>query len=40
MKSNLKIISCHANIDNLWYSDSYYSKTDWQFEMFKIGKDN
>ena len=31
--------SCHVNINNLWYSDRYYN-TDWQFEMFKRGKDN
>ena len=39
MKSNVKIYSCHANINNVWCSDRY-SNTDWQFEMFKIGKDN
>ena len=41
MKSNLVIYynSCHVNINNLLYSDRYFS-TDWQFEMFKRGKAN
>ena len=29
--------SCKAN--NVWYSDMYFN-TDWQFEMFKRGKEN
>ena len=31
--------SCLANVNNLQYSDKHFI-TDWQFEMFKRGKDN
>ena len=29
----------HTHLLLLWYSDRYYN-TNWQFEMFKRGKDN
>ena len=38
MNSNLEIC-CHANINNLQYSDRNIN-TDWQFVMFKRGKYN
>ena len=41
MNSNFGDIhcSCHANINNLQESDRNFN-TNWQFGMFKRGKDN